>query len=117
MSEINSVQQIALDVIANGEEWHNDVKAAFAYVNQHPAVGMPATFYSGSDCYAYEVAEIVYFKSGAKAGEPKAIIGVRKNGSIQTFTRTKNGYQKKYGDHFGGSFRVGKAKEYRDPSF
>jgi len=116
MSKFNEIQQNALDVIANGKEYEIEVKDAFAYVNDHPAIGMPATYCVGSDCYAYEVAEIIYFKSGEKAGQPKAVVGKR-DGRIETFTRTKKGFQKSYTDHFGGSFRVGKAVEYRDPSF
>lgn len=116
MSNFNKDQEMALEVIASGYEYDQNVKDAFQFVNANPAIGMPATYYIGSDCYAYEVAEIIYFKSGQKAGQPKMIMAKSGN-RIETFTRTKRGFQMSYGDSFGGSFRVGKAVEYRDPSF
>jgi hypothetical protein len=116
MSKFTEIQQNALDVIANGKRYEKNVQEAYDFLAMMPAVGMPATYFIGSDCYAYEVAEIVYFKTGAKAGQPKMIIAKSEN-RIETFTRTKRGFQMSYGDHFGGFFQVGSAKEYRDPSF
>jgi hypothetical protein len=117
MSNFNKDQEMALEVIASGYEYDQNVKDAFMFVNANPAIGMPATFYIGSDCYAYEVVSIEYFKSGKKAGQPKSIVAKRDNG-IETFVYSKRGFQQyyQYGENYG-SFRVGKAVEYRDPSF
>lgn len=116
MSKFNEMQEVALEVIANGKPYDKEVQDAYDFLEMNPAVGMPATYFIGSDCYAYEVAEIIYFKTGQKAGQPKMIVAKGGN-RMETFTRTKRGFQQSYGDHFGGSFRVGSAKEYRDPSF
>lgn len=86
-------------------------------------VGMPATMGIGSDSYAQMVVEIIRFKSGANAGKVRYVItedaewvdGVLVNRGNRNLRFSPN----KYGYLRASSYRlsVGKAVDYRDPSF
>lgn len=99
-------------------------------------VGMPATICGWSDRSPAEVAEVVYFKSGAKAGqvrgvkvrpmEAKLISGSEQDGSAQyeyishpewpaggLFLRNSRGQF----DRRGTKLAIGRAERYYDPHF
>lgn len=97
----------------NRQAWREAVDAKTA----NPSVGDPATFSIGSDSYAYEVVEVIYFKSGVKAGQPKAVVAVHDGREPEVFTKTKSGFQMRFGDHFSGKLSIGYANDYQDPSF
>lgn len=74
-------------------------------------VGMPATYYIGSDSYATEVEGVIRFKTGSRAGQVKAVVA--RNEGI--FTLRPNGRLQLQGGH--GGLVVGFARDYWDPSF
>jgi hypothetical protein len=79
-------------------------------------VGMPATFGIGTDRYATEVIGVYRFKSGAKAGQVKAV-EVQFFGmfTLRTTGRKAGRLIREGGSH--GSLRLGVAEDYRDPHF
>lgn len=77
-------------------------------------VGMPATYYVGSDSYATEVSAVNHYKSGNRAGQIKSV-EIDFHGT-KTF-RAKN-YS--YGVSFKSEYAtlgLGYAREYLDPHF
>jgi hypothetical protein len=104
-------------------------------------VGMPATHFVGSDSYAVEVYDVERFKSGAKAGQVKAVItgSRREDGTWQQkqtyvdgefvlvddtdrFLPVKDQPERLCTRTEGkvawwSSLAVGYAKDYRDPSY
>lgn len=110
-------------------------------------VGMPATYYVGTDSYATEVAEIVRFKNGLKAGEIKYITvkghyqyrGGDKNDLLKLYPKEQICFRQHEGNRLSptcvdcwlwrheiykfknpkhsASVVVGYAKDYRDPHF
>lgn len=78
-------------------------------------VGMPATYYVGTDSYATQVSAIEHFKSGNRAGQIKSV-AIEFHGNTYTF-RPKN-YS--YGITWKGEYStlgLGYAEEYLDPHF
>jgi len=86
------------------------------YLNPNEAtVGMPATYCIGSDRYATAVTEIFHFKTGAKAGQVKAILAGTRMFTLRTKGR-KAGYLVREGGDYG-VLHLGWAEDYRDPHF
>lgn len=89
--------------------------ATYATVNE-AYVGMPATFAIGSDRYATEITAVFYFKSGAMAGQVKAVEAGRFNVfTLRTTGRKAGRLISKGGNH--GTLLLGVAEDYRDPHF
>ena len=82
-------------------------------------VGMPATFYIGTDRWATEVAEVVRFKTGPLAGKVKWV----KDSVGRRFLRTKTPQGPKFVARWNGQVAygteliVGYAETVLDPSF
>lgn len=80
-------------------------------------IGMPATFYCGTDRYATKVTAIEYFKTGDRKGQIKSI-------SVEGQKETFKPYATTYGFKFSESKKVwwahvglGYAYDFRDPHF
>lgn len=78
-------------------------------------IGMPATYYVGSDSYAVVVTGVNYFKSGDRAGLIKSV-EINRFGKTETFRPRfySSGITWK-GEY--SSLGLGYAKEYLDPHF
>lgn len=77
-------------------------------------VGTPATFKIGGDRYATEVTAVERFKTGARAGQVKAV-----EAGTHRFTpkTTKRGETYLVGQGGSGALWLGFAENYRDPHF
>lgn len=88
--------------------------------NKNPKVGDLATFYVGSDSYAYIILEVTYFQYGKRAGQVKTATG-RSESVTTTWAMRENGLRAIGGSagsqYYYGSVGIGYAKDYRDPSF
>lgn len=103
-----------------------------------PQVGMGATYIAWSDRYAYTVVEVLRYKSGAKAGQVKAVVATRDiatrtdghgmsdsqsysyqtnpDAKRETYTLRGNGrFIRSGGNH--GVLAIGDRREYYDYSF
>jgi hypothetical protein len=78
-------------------------------------VGMPATYYVGSDSYATEVSAVNYFKSGNRAGQIKSV-EVRLFGETSTFRPKFYSSGVSWVNEYR-SLGLGYARQYLDPSF
>jgi hypothetical protein len=78
-------------------------------------LGMPATYYVGSDSYATEVTAVNYFKSGNRAGQIKSV-EVNLHGTTSTFRpKFYSSGVSWVGEYC--SLGLGYATQYIDPSF
>jgi hypothetical protein len=115
-----TAEQTAAIALVQAQRWGQESRDAQAFLIQNPAVGMPATFGIGSDSYAMTVVAIEYFKTGARAGQVKAVFAADEGRTPERFVMTKQGRLQKrdqYESRFYGSLSIGYARDYRDPSF
>ncbi len=81
------------------------------YTLSAPKVGTPATYGIGSDCYGYEVVSVS--KSGRKITLKRA--GSDGSHTVEATLRKDGRFRPVGADH--GTYTIGVAHEYRDPSF
>ena len=79
-------------------------------------VGTPATYYIGSDRYATEVLDVVYYKSGQREGFVKEIICGARTFRPYLDSRGEVVWQPNAKTWYAGVV-LGYAEDYRDPHF
>lgn len=114
---MNSEQYAALEQAEylNGNAVYQNADTNYEPVIVKIEVGMPATYYVGTDSYATQVSAVHHFKSGSRIGQIKSV-EIDFHNRSETFRPKQYTYGVRWcGDY--SSLGLGYAKEYLDPHF